>query len=379
MQQVSPFILLAVSVIALIVFVILSSIYASGGKVTTTTVLSTTSVLSVINVTGTIPATTTQATTSQTTTIVSSIATTTVLPAGKPGQWQASSQYPLPVYNETCVGLNGYIYCIDGTLGQGFDTDSVYFAKVSQSGIGSWEATASYPANVSGLSCALYSSTVYCIGGGDAYGTVSTAYYANLSSSGVSGWRPVRLYPIPIDSTSCVIASNSLYCIGGYSYGASTDAVNHATLEDGKYTSWAATDPYPVNTSLAGCVSQEDEIYCVGGTGSQDDYYGTVNSSALDQIEEWNGSGTYPLPAYDPSCVTSSGTVYCVGGDEYNATPISNTYYASISGSGFGVWSDGTVYPGPGLGEGSCAATGGYVYCVGGINQSGSTYFTQMP
>ena len=107
----------------------------------------------------------------------------------------------LSVEAQSCVGYNGYVYCVGGYLA-GNDTSRVFFAKVTAAGVGPWTETTDYGAAsgnsgtggtaAEGLSCVEDSGYIYCIGGLSAavneYAYSSKVFYAKLSASGVGPW-----------------------------------------------------------------------------------------------------------------------------------------------------------------------------------------------
>ncbi|MHB8699679.1 MAG: hypothetical protein ACYC7D_01485 [Nitrososphaerales archaeon] len=103
---------------------------------------------------------------------------------------------------------SGFVYCVGGG-GNGYvETDSVYFASIGSSGIGSWQSTNSYPQSVSFDSCVTDSGYIYCVGGG-----WNGAYFAPVSSSGVGSWTQTTNYPFPVSTQSCVTSSSIIVCV----------------------------------------------------------------------------------------------------------------------------------------------------------------------
>jgi hypothetical protein len=390
-----PIMYVAILLIVVIIAIIAVVSVPRGGAATTSmsTTTATGNVSVGVNSSGTSSGTTSAPTTAiaSTSTKATTLPTTTIASkGGSLSAWEASSTYPLAIYNETCVGWTDYVYCIGGFISPGNATTNVYYAKVSSQGIGLWKQTAGYTINVSAPSCAVEANTVYCIGGiypddnesseggyWDSNGNVTgEGFFANLTPDGIGIWHTASGYATPIAGTSCVLLEGNMYCVGGFNGYRNLALVNFTALDNGNYRYWSSTRSYPFNTSLTACVGENITIYCVAGTGSQNDYYDSIAFQSM-WLGTWNRSGTYPLPAYDPSCVTGGGSIYCVGGFESNGAPIGNTYYANLSIHGFGSWKTGPSYPSPGLDQGSCVFSDGYLYCVGGLNQDGTTYFTQ--
>ena len=113
--------------------------------------------------------------------------------------WTPTTNYPTTIAGEACASSSGFIYCVAGDTspgainssgGGGADgTESVYFASLSSSGVGSWQNTTAYPSG-SPQACVIDSGFIYCVGS-------SGSYYASISSSGVGSWTSTARYPLP--------------------------------------------------------------------------------------------------------------------------------------------------------------------------------------
>jgi len=78
------------------------------------------------------------------------------------------------------------VYCVGGETSGGQTpafTNSVYFASVTSSGLGTWSQAPDYPRSV-GTSCVITTGDIYCIGGFDesSVGEDSVVNYASLTS-----------------------------------------------------------------------------------------------------------------------------------------------------------------------------------------------------
>ena len=81
----------------------------------------------------------------------------------------------------------------------------------------------------------------------------------------------------------------------------------------------------------------------------------------------WAPTTNYPIAVSGQSCVVSSGYVYCIGGliPSMNSNTTNAVYYAPLSASGVGTWTQATSYP-TDIAYQSCVSDSGYVYCIGG-------------
>jgi hypothetical protein len=257
-----------------------------------------------------------------------------------------------------------------------------------------WKVAAEYPiqaedtSGVSGQQCVNSTVYIYCIGGADVAGgphnTVYTSSAISSSFGNITGWtQDVSPYPQTIFAQACVANSGYVYCTGGTYDDAGDDVASsyYAPLtSNGVVGTWSPTTPYPIPVDSQSCVTSSGYIYCVGGW---DEAAGTNASRALSNyvyyaplspsgIGDWTQTASYPSNTYFPSCYATDGYIYCIGGVDSNENYQSLDYYASLSATGVGSWIQTMAYPFQGLGQG-CATSSGYIYCVGGDQSSGFT------
>jgi hypothetical protein len=135
-------------------------------------------------------------------------------------------------------------------------------------------------------------------------------------------------------------------------------------------------------------VASEGYVYCVSGIDGTEGprptgavYYAPLLASG--GVGPWVETASYPSPAIGLSCAASAGFIYCVGGANTVGTLESNaTFYAQISSSGVGQWTPTTSYPST-VDDESCVTSGGFIYCVAGYTALGpqainSTYYAQV-
>jgi hypothetical protein len=298
------------------------------------------------------------------------------------GQWMSTTDYPIHVAGDSCATSAGYVYCVGGFDASGNDYDSVYYAGLSSSGIGSWSAARPYPDKVDSASCFIEADAIYCVGGENAGGVISNVYTAPISSSGPGDWSSASAYPHAIASASCVVYSGYVYCVGGFNnLGEGSSSTYYAPISSG-LGAWTSTTPYPFDVFTVPCVVDAGFIYCIagqqentlGGTGAATNFptaqvdFAPLSASG---IGSWSSTSDYPQPLASPSCVAYSGDVYCFGG--YGRTQLSNSsaYSSSISPSGVGPWTVTTPYPVP-FDLSSCVSDFSNVYCIGGRSYGSS-------
>jgi hypothetical protein len=189
----------------------------------------------------------------------------------------------------------------------------------------------------------------------------------------LDGWTPTASYPSNVTGQLCVTSTGYVYCVGG----SGTDAAYFAPVSSSGMGIWTSTTSYPQDGSTA-CVASDGFIYCVGNNeenGVTISYYAPLSSSG---IGAWVSTTNFPsvtvddqnmnvtLPLSVDSCAASQGYIYCVGlVPPIIRPPPDPVYYAPISSSGIGTWTSTTTYPTDAGGQ-PCVISSDYIYCVGG-------------
>jgi hypothetical protein len=159
----------------------------------------------------------------------------------------------------------------------------------------------------------------------------------------------------------------------------SSSSTGVASATGNALSKWVSATNYPTNES-GSCVRSGSEIYCVGGDTNAA-YYATISTSG---VGSWTSTTAYPNKIAGQSCAASGGYIYCVSGIDgtQGPRPTGAVYFAPVSPSGgVGAWVRTADYPSAAIAL-SCSASAGYVYCVGGANtvgtlQSNATYYAQ--
>ena len=200
---------------------------------------------------------------------------TSISQTGTLGSWNATTAYPIAIDSQYCVASSGYIYCVggnnetDGTNGASVQANSVWYAPLSSSGIGAWRISLAYPQNIYFPSCVASSSDIYCVGGVDGNDNgVNSVYYAALTSSGVGTWTVTTSYPTSAVGQACVVSSGFIYCIGGQTGSNSySNSVYYATVSSTGVGAWQKAPSYPISVATT-CAASSTDLYCIGGFDS---------------------------------------------------------------------------------------------------------------
>jgi hypothetical protein len=207
------------------------------------------------------------------------------------GSWTQTTPYPVAVDSQSCVSSSGYVYCVggenetDGTNSTAIPSNSAWYAPISSSGIGTWSHTTAYPNTISFEDCAASSADIFCVGGVDGSNNgVDSVYYAPLSSSGIGTWSSTEAYPSDLYGQTCVITSGNIICVGGIPNGttSASDSIYSAQISTNGISSWYHAMNYPMGVETA-CDAAAGNLYCIGGyqdsdTVTADIYYVSIQA-----------------------------------------------------------------------------------------------------
>ncbi|MGI0100733.1 MAG: hypothetical protein ACREBH_03405 [Candidatus Micrarchaeaceae archaeon] len=225
------------------------------------------------------------------------------------GSWTMTTSYPAIFNNAGCSIGGNYIYCVGG-VGH-INSFLAYYAPISGLGIGNWTKTTPYPERLYGAGCSIYDDYIYCVGTGYANSTTNfnattleSVYYAPVSDSGIGNWTATTSYPIPFYGAGCSIYDDYIYCVGNNYYGQKSSAY-YAHVTASGIGAWQQTTSYPLAFSNDGCVASEGYLYCVGATSSNQAnmaYYAPISANG---IGTWNATTSYPVQLSEAYCSTT--------------------------------------------------------------------------
>ncbi len=168
----------------------------------------------------------------------------------------------------------------------------------------------------------------------------------------------------------------NIYCIAGYNNNPSwTNLVYAAPVSgttSGPWVPQPASSYYPITDGLNSCVVSATDIYCIGGLVDGSTATAAVYAAPIfgSSVGSWSAqtTGNYPFTVDSGSCAISGSYIYCVGGLLTSSGPNTNAVeVAQVSGTTVGQWVTQTAgnYP-TGTDGGSCVVSGSDIYCIGG-------------
>ena len=202
---------------------------------------------------------------------------------------------------------------------------------------------------------------------------VNTNPYTVTNNSGIPPWTTSSsTLPQGLIGATSVTYNGYVYVMGGGS-----NAVYYAPLNyNGSVGSWTiSSNTLPQALHEATSVTYNGYVYVMGGaTGSSSAtatntvYYAPLNSNG--SVGSWTTSAsTLPQALYGATSVIYNGYVYVMGGSNNSGGYLNTVYYAPLNSNGLvGSWTASTSTLPQALGGATSVTYNGYVYVMGGYN-----------
>lgn len=234
-----------------------------------------------------------------------------------------------------------------------------------------WVRTTGYPTPIGQEKCIYFSNYTYCIGGTTNINYTSDAYFSKVLGTGLGPWTETT--PLQIIPAGCILYKKSIFCITGELL------QNHEVVNQTYYSYpnstglsiWNQTTDYPINGSTKGCVASGIIVYCVSGmlainkSITPDSFYATISPS---KIGQWTQTTPFPIDA-EPQCFVYDFTIFCMGSYVGSNGLATYAYYAPITAYGIDSWKSTTPPPNT-QGDISCYNYNNFIYCIGGLDMS---------
>jgi len=216
---------------------------------------------------------------------------------GTLGQWAQTTAFPQPLCEFSLVQWKDRIYVIGGWNG-GSSQATIYSAKVMPDGtLSQWASLATLPRPLWRNSAVVYNDYIYVIGGRMDGGSPTASaldpvYYTRINPDGTIGsWQSTARLPVGLNYHSSVAINGEIWVIGGSKVNdwVPSDDVYVATITpDGSLGAWSTGTSLPVGLIGQSSFVQEGSIYVLGGitgTGSQQTRSSSVYRFALNTSE----------------------------------------------------------------------------------------------
>ncbi len=306
----------------------------------------------------------------------------------------------------TSVAYNGYMYIMGGTTDtwNGIGFSDVLYASINSDGtLATWTTTSYFGNAGSGgrnIHCSIaYNGYMYIVGGNNA--SFDAAYfsdvlYAPINSNGTLGTWAATSYFGNAGSGGrnmhCSAAYNGyMYIMGGWN-GSSLSDTLYVPFTPGGTGNWTTTSYFGSAAGGGGArgrhasVAYNGYMYIMGGCNGNyisDVLYASINSTGT--LGTWTTTISFNSAAggggarSHHSSAAYNGYMYIMGGMDQSANRFSDVLYAFINSDGtLANWTTTISFNSAAGGGGarsyhSSAAYNGYLYIMGGSNQSGNS------
>jgi len=253
-----------------------------------------------------------------------------------------------------------------------------HYNMTSVAGINSFVSSQPLPITSSFISPITQSGYVYMIGSNKV--SQSNLVFSSQLTPGIAGFALTNgiAYDYGAFAGRAVITnSGNIYHIGGlYSNGSSLAWRSYVT-SPGKLAPWTAATPLPVRTYFNAATTYSGYVYSLGG---QQDTVGVISgvvnalSDGLGNLSAWSTVNALPGRRESGTAIAVNSYIYYFGGYDQTGIAISTVYYAKINSDGtLGSWNTTTSLPSINITNGQVVQNNGYIYLVGGIDNTGTT------
>lgn len=300
-------------------------------------------------------------------------------PAGTTGNWSAITPLTSARNDSTAVSYNGYLYVVGGNNGTSLTT--VQYAAISSNGtIGAWNTASSLNTGRNSHTSVVYNGYIYAIGGYGATGTLFSVEYAQIGTNGtLSAWAYTTPLSIPRREHASVVYNGYLYVIGGAIDGGSTvtNTVHYIAINgDGSLSGtpgWQSTSSFTTERAYLVSVVYSNFVYVIGGwttSALTDVQVAAIHTDGT--LGAWSPTTSLPNGRGNGAVVAYNGYIYLIGGYE-TPTATNTVLFAKLNSDGtVGQWSYSPTLLVTNRGEQPAVANNGYLYTLGGYNNSGA-------
>ncbi len=300
--------------------------------------------------------------------------------------FNAANVLPAGRRDLTAVAYGGSLYVTNG-----YSTDSsaasteVDCATIRADGsVGPWNQTAPSSANGtlsarSGQGGAVYNGKIYVFGGANGSTYLNDVQVAPLVNGGTLGptWSGATSFTTARQQSVSVAYNRRIYVIGGNGAGGRLSDVQFIPVkDDGTFpNSWTTTTAFPTARSGHTAIAYNGFLYVIGGQSASavlnDVQFAPISSNGT--IGTWTATSSFTTARRAHTSVLYNGNLYIIGGLNSAGARLSDVQVASINNSNgtLGTWQTTTALP-AGLSESAGVAYSGYLYMIGGIDNTGS-------
>lgn len=278
-------------------------------------------------------------------TSVSTVRMTRIRTDGSLDPWTNSTSLPRPLYLHSVSATDSYIYVVGGWDGSASDTNSVHLRRevlraplLSSGGLGPWEELAnSFPRSIDLHDSVIVNNRLYVLGGWNGSDALSDVYFADLTDSGVGSWQQTTSLPKNLYRLSTTTINGYIYVLGGFDRTSAQASVYFAKVNsDGSLGTWQTTTSLPIARYYHQTVIHDGKLVLLGGRTDSDvlnDVYSTIPNSD-GTLGAWTAEPSLPTPLYRFAAASvslhGSDLVYVVAGLTTGDAYRSSVYHSAV-------------------------------------------------
>ncbi|HET7306994.1 MAG TPA: protease pro-enzyme activation domain-containing protein [Gammaproteobacteria bacterium] len=255
--------------------------------------------------------------------------------------WSQGTPNPVPAASSSAAAvLNGLVYivggCNDGSCSKILSAVQVYNPVAN-----SWSSAANYPVPVDDEACGGIDGKLYCAGGVDGTTVLTSGYvYDPVSNT----WSPIASMPVAGLGGSAYTAANGMLLMAGgiMTGGAGISLTNRAVAYDPGTDSWMALPPLnePVWEAAGAC-----GFYAIGGVVGVSDFFGDILTPDAEMLPGYDQLCGEPSPIQWLTVASTQSTLEAgasatvtltFDGTGQTAFTTSNTYLSIINNTPYG-------------------------------------------
>lgn len=255
------------------------------------------------------------------------------------------------------------VYIFGGEIGAASPVTSIYKYTPATNAIETMTATNSYAPT--DMCCAAIGTDIYLFGGRMVTALYSTKIYKYDTLTDTLSELTATL-PVGLSKSACAAYGNIIYIFGGKTKTAAVDTIYKFDVLTGAVTTVSATLPNLNHSACAATVG--DKIYIMGGTN----YSGALEQyiKIFDCEAETIATTTIQLLCTSASCAALGNKIYLFGKFSLGRIYVYDT--------ATGVVAESSKYLANLAAYTAAAALGNTIYIFGGVNDSSSTYYSDI-
>lgn len=266
---------------------------------------------------------------------VSNIYSGLVKSDGNVDAWSVAGQLAVPVYLHAIAASDTHLFVIGGWDGTQTRTEVWRAAFAAGGGLGAFQKVNDYPVTIDLHDAVVVQNRIYVVGGWTGREALNTVYYAEIQPSGLGSWVATTPLPRKLYRLSVATYNNVIYVTGGYDGAARANVYSANVRSDGSLEAWQETAALPNPVYYQEAVIHDGRLLVVGGKNDSAEFNQiySANITAGGSLTGWNAEPALPESLYRFAAVTlqrSGSDFIMVLGGLHGVDYRSNVYHSAV-------------------------------------------------